>query len=104
MNDELEVQLEQLTSTAGDVAIDTGEGVTEYRRAGQLFAVRDEPGTIELRLRPDVAEAARRTPATAASARGDEWIRFSPPTWEQHSSDRLEAWFRVAWRAAASQK
>lgn len=76
---------------------------TEYRRASGTFAVlaRD---TVELRLNAEVAEAARRTPATSGSGRGPEWVRFSPPALDDHALDRAEAWFRSAWRAAGDRR
>ncbi len=97
----LEERFGDLAGEAGDVRVESLEGRDEYRRAGELFVVVERtPGatTIELRLLPDVAEAARRTPNTRASTRGDEWISFAPTEWDQHATDRLEAWFRVAWR------
>ena len=78
-------------STPGDTA--------EYLRDGQAFAVA-EADAVEVRLHPEIAEAARRTPATAASSRGPEWVRFAPPELDQHALDRAEAWFLSAWRAA----
>jgi hypothetical protein len=100
VSDEIGRVLDVLAETADGVTVDTGEGVTEYRRGGTLFAASDEADAIELRLLPDVAEAARRTPDTHASARGEEWVRFAPSVWDSQARDRLEAWFRVAWRFA----
>lgn len=55
---------------------------------------------MEVRLPADIAEAALRTPDTAATAeRG--WVRITPPTDERHVSDRATAWFHTAWRHAA---
>ena len=100
MSDELVEQIETLVTEAVDVTSARTPGGTEYVRNGQLFAVVDS-AAVELRLLADVAEAARRTPDTDASRRGDEWVRFAPTTWDDHATDRLAAWFRVAWRFAA---
>lgn len=95
----LEERLAELIAEAGDVQIKGAE----YVRDGEVFALHLSTGVIELRLGPDIAEAARRTPDTASSPRGEDWIRFAPREWEQHAVDRLEAWFRVAWRLAAAE-
>ena len=83
------------------------EGVThgqaangfELRRGRTLFAVVEEDA-VELRLRPDIAEAVLRTPDTGPSQRGEEWIRFAPSAVDQSVEDRLAAWVTTAWRAA----
>jgi hypothetical protein len=72
----------------------------EFARGGTTFAARPAADVIELRLGPEIAEAARRTPDTHPSQRGDDWVRFAPRDWDKHAADRLEAWFRVAWRLA----
>ena len=72
----------------------------QYARDGVTFAIRSGEEEIELRLTADIAAAALNTPDTHPSTRGDAWIRFSPPTWDDHAQDRLGAWFRVAWRLA----
>lgn len=72
----------------------------EYRRDGVAFASRTGDGAFEIHLGMDVADAARRTPDTHASSRGDEWVLFAPREWDDHARDRLVAWCRVAWRMA----
>lgn len=74
----------------------------EYARDGVAFAHRTAEEVIELRLGAEIAEAAMRTPDTRPSNRGGGWIRFAPKAWDDHARDRLEAWFRVAWRLAAT--
>ena len=95
----LDEQLADLVAEAVDVRVTDKH---EYSRSGAVFAVHPSADVIELRLGPDIAEAARRTPDTAASARGEDWVRFAPREWDEHAFDRLGAWFRVAWRLAAS--
>lgn len=89
----------RLTAELGGVtAVASGE-VTELCRGGQLFAA--VQGTrVALRLRPDIAEAALRTPATEPSTRGREWIEFQPDAALAEDVDRLQAWTTIAWRAA----
>jgi hypothetical protein len=64
-----------------------------------VFAVLGGSG-IELRLDRAVAEAATRTPDTAPSLRGGEWIRFNPRELDAHALDRLRAWLELAYRRA----
>lgn len=72
-----------------------------------IWAVGDVPfavvdgSTVELRLDSAIAAAALKTPDTARSARGPEWVRYMPATLEDHDLDRLEAWFALAHRRAA---
>ena len=62
----------------------------------------DQKKTVfELRLGNEITEAALRTPDTRPSTRGSAWVRFAPSDWDDMAFDRLEAWFRVAWRLAA---
>ncbi|HEY5521020.1 MAG TPA: hypothetical protein VIK08_10200 [Candidatus Limnocylindrales bacterium] len=74
----------------------------EYARDGLVFAARPSESVVELRLGAEIGEAAVRTPDTSPSTRGPEWVRFGPADWDEHAFDRLEAWFRVAWRLAGS--
>jgi len=73
----------------------------EYARNGVAFVHRTDEEVIELRLGAEIADAALRTPDTQPSNRGAEWVRFAPKAWDDHAADRLQAWFRVAWRLAA---
>jgi hypothetical protein len=94
-----------LARELGDVEPADAQGVTEYRRRGTTFAaVKGDGSGVELRLHPEVAEAARRTPATVSSGRGPEWIVFTPGALEGHDRDRAEAWFRSAWREAEARR
>jgi hypothetical protein len=95
----LEEQLSELAAQAGDVEL-TDEH--EYSRSGAVFAVIPSPAVVELRLGPEIAEAAARTPDTRISQRGDAWVRFTPRTLDDMAADRLKAWFLVAWRQAGT--
>ena len=93
--------LDSLLEEAGDV---TTHGDREYSRDRVVFAARPEEDVMELRLGEEIGEAAMRTPDTGASSRGPAWVRFAPADWDDMAFDRLEAWFRVAWRLAAGNK
>ena len=73
----------------------------EWRRGGRPFAAL-AGDAAEFRLDPMVAMAALRTPDTAASERGTDWVRFSPATVDGHAVDRAQAWLASAWRRAGS--
>jgi hypothetical protein len=78
--------------TAGDALEWVAAGVTFAAVAGS---------SAEFRLSPAVAAAARDTPDAAASARGREWVAFSPAQLDRYALDRAIAWFGSAYRAAA---
>lgn len=85
--------------------LDETPGVTlsamrEYATNGRAFAHRTGEETIDLRLGAEIGEAALRTPDTHPSSRGQDWISFTPRTWDDMAADRLRAWFRVAWKLA----
>lgn len=65
------------------------------------FAVLGTTG-IEIRLDPAIAAAASRTPDTAPSPRGVEWVRFNPRELDGHAVDRLRAWLELAHRRAGT--
>ncbi len=95
-----------MTESLGDILADLLDEIgevevsasREYAHDGIPFAWRPEEEVLEVRLGVDIAEAALRTPDTHVSERGDAWVRFSPPEWNEHARDRAQAWFRVAWR------
>ena len=71
----------------------------EWSIAGITFASVSD-GRAEFRLDPMVAKAALRTPDTADSGRGTDWVAFSPPELDQYAIDRATAWLASAWRRA----
>ncbi len=93
--------LAELVGEAADVEIAADGEATEYSRLGRPFAARAANGAIEFRLGDEIGEAAMRTPDTGPSSRGTDWVRFAPAQWDEHALDRLEAWFRVAWRMSS---
>jgi hypothetical protein len=74
-------------------------GVVEFDRAGVVFATR-EAGRLSFRLRAEIAEVALRTPETAPSPRGPEWVALESSSTDVFTVDRATAWFESAWRFA----
>ena len=91
--------VERLTAELGDVTSSGSASGTEFKRAGQTFAVL-QGSQVSLKLRPDIAEAALHTPGTSPSDRGDEWIEFQPDPSDPQDVDRLQAWLTIGWRSA----
>jgi len=83
-----------------DVTASPGGAGRSWSRRGVDFAVAG-PFGVEIRLDRQVAPAAARTPDTAPSPRGPEWIRFNPRELDPHALDRLRAWLELAHRRAA---
>jgi hypothetical protein len=77
--------------------------VTTWSIGGAPFATL-AGSTAEFRLDPLVAAAALRTPDTATSERGPEWVSFSPGLLDDAAVDRAEAWFLSAARRAATKR
>jgi hypothetical protein len=75
-----------------------GTGV-EWAIGGRVFAAADG-GRAEFRLSSPVASAALRTPDTAPSSRGSDWVAFAPQELDRHATDRATAWLASAWRRA----
>ena len=95
-----------LTATIAEVVVDlpesrsqSADGIVTWARAGVAFAVLGPTG-IEIRLDRAIAAAATRTPDTAPSSRGADWIRFNPHELDGHAVDRLRAWLELAYRRA----
>ncbi|HLX35151.1 MAG TPA: hypothetical protein VKR30_07905 [Candidatus Limnocylindrales bacterium] len=82
-----------------DTQVVMAGGSITWSRGETAFAVL-HGSAVELRLDRAVAAAALRTPDTAPSPRGPEWVSFAPSTLEGHDLDRLEAWFGLAYRRA----
>ena len=76
------------------------DGVATWSVGERPFAALG-PSGIEVRLDPPIAAAARRTPDTGPSSRGEDWVRFSPRELDGHAVDRLRAWLELAYRRAA---
>ena len=97
----------QLPAAVAEVVVDLPEtrslsanAVVTWSRGGREFAVLG-PAGIELHLDRAVAAAATRTPDTAPSPRGGDWVRFNPRELDGHALDRLRAWLELAYRRAA---
>jgi hypothetical protein len=75
-------------------------GVVTYEAGGRTFAAASGR-IVEFLLKPDIARAALRTPATEASKRGSDWVVFEPPEEpDRYDLDRLRSWFDMAARLA----
>jgi hypothetical protein len=89
---------EEIEDLPGVQAMPGGAG-RSWLRGEVEFAVLG-PFGLELRLDQPIAAAATRTPDTAPSPRGPEWIRFNPRELVGHAVDRLRAWLDLAYRRA----
>lgn len=98
-DESLAALFERLATEVADVTVAAAQGLREYRRGNRAFAA-VKGGVAEVRLNPEVAEAAQRTSHTTSSTRGPGWVRFEPPTVDAFALDRAGAWFLSAWRAA----
>jgi hypothetical protein len=90
----------EVIDALGDAEATSGDSVMTWSIAGHPFAALG-PFGIEIRLDPPIAAAASRTPDTAPSPRGPEWVRFNPREMDGHAADRLAAWLELAHRRAA---
>lgn len=99
MNPSLPAQVAEVIVDLPDSRSQSVDGVVTWSRGGMAFAALG-PNGIELRLDRAVAAAATRTPDTAPSPRGKEWIRFNPHELDGHALDRLRAWLELAYKRA----
>jgi len=99
MNPSLPAQVAEVIIDLPDSRSQSVDGVVTWSRGGTAFAALG-PNGIELRLDRAVAAAATRTPDTAPSPRGKEWIRFNPHELDGHALDRLRAWLELAYKRA----
>ena len=93
----LEIEARELDGTE---RVETSEGL-EWRRNGHAFASL-AGRRAEFRLDPVVCAAALRTPDTARSGRGADWIAFEPGHPDGHALDRAVAWLASAHRRVAA--
>jgi hypothetical protein len=89
-----------LAELAGVTAADGPGGSTTWSRGPAPF-VTLAMGSVEIRVGSAIAAAAVRTPDTAASRRGPDWIVFAPEELDDHAQDRLRAWVAAAHRRAS---
>ena len=98
MSESLEELLTTVASEAGADSRRAGSAV-EFGRAGNVFAVVSGE-TVDLRLDPEIAEAALNTPGAEPSTRGGDWVHLAVHADQPHDVDRARAWFLSAWRNA----
>ncbi len=99
MNPSLPAQVAEVIVDLPDSRSQSVDGVVTWSRGGTAFAALG-PNGIEVRLDRAVAAAATRTPDTAPSPRGKEWVRFNPHELDGHALDRLRAWLELAYKRA----
>jgi hypothetical protein len=94
--------LEAAADVLEDVEVHANGGATatQWSTKGIVFASL-AGDRAEFRLARPVAAAALRTPDTAKSARGADWVAFAPAALDGHAIDRAEAWLASAWRRAS---
>jgi hypothetical protein len=97
----LSTTLDELAATLDGVRSEAAGSTTTWFRGRIAFAVLVGQA-VDLRLDRAIAAAALKTPDTATTARGNDWVRYAPPTLEGHDLDRLDAWFGLAYRRAAA--
>jgi hypothetical protein len=95
----LEREIAELVAVLPDVSSSPGGAGRAWSRGSVEFAIVG-PFGVEIRLDRDIATAATRTPDTASSPRGPDWVRFNPRELDAHALDRLEAWLELAHRRA----
>ena len=99
MNHGLPAAVAEVIVDLPDSRTESVEGVVTWSRGGTPFAALG-PSGIEIRLDRAIAAAATRTPDTAPSSRGADWIRFNPQEIDRHTLDRLRAWLELGYRRA----
>lgn len=99
MNPALPTHVAEVVVELPEARSQSVDGVVTWTRSGTSFASLGRDG-IEVRLDRAIAAAATRTPDTAPSPRGKEWIRFNPQELDGHALDRLRAWLELAYRRA----
>jgi hypothetical protein len=85
---------------AGVGRVDDGDVVTWFVDDAPFAALAG--ARAEFRLDSLVARAALRTPDTALSERGADWVAFAPEELDDGAVDRAEAWFLSAHRRASA--
>jgi hypothetical protein len=79
------------------------DGSMEFSRDGVVFASVEMSGdSAAFRLDDELAAAARRTPDTGTTPRGNPWVVFGPGNLDAHAIDRANAWFEAAYRRAVT--
>jgi len=100
-----DLTLAEILAAAAEEADSVATGLegdaTTWSSAGRTFATL-AGGQAEFHLDPLVVRAALRTPDTAPSPRGPEWIAFAPGVLDDPAVDRAEAWFLSAHRLATA--
>jgi hypothetical protein len=97
--DEMAARIEQAAATVDGIERRADEDGIRYSVDGVLFAV-VERGHASFRLRPDVADAALKTPDVHAGTQTG-WVELRDAHPDQFALDRASSWFTSAARYAA---
>lgn len=97
--DEVAARIEQAAAIIDGIERRADEDGIRYSLDGVMFAV-VEHGRASFRLRPDVADAALKTPDVAAGSRPG-WVDLRAGHPDQFALDRATSWFTSAARYAA---
>ena len=97
--DEVAMRIEQAAAMVEGLDRRADADGIGYSLEGVLFAVVGN-GHASFRLRPDVADAALKTPDVRAGARPG-WVELRAPHPDQFALDRASSWFASAARFAA---
>lgn len=81
------------------IIVGDADGFTTWSSGGRTFATLTGD-RAEFHLDAFVARAALRTPDTAPSSRGPDWVEFAPAVLDDPAIDRAEAWFLSGHRLA----
>ncbi len=98
--DELASRIEQAAASVDGVERVADASGIRYLLGETEFAV-VASGRAAFRLRPDVADAALRTPGVRTVDRGPGWVELAPGTLDRFAIDRATSWFAAAARFAA---
>jgi hypothetical protein len=99
---------ERLSELAAEAAADAPDALPEVAGPTTIWSVGGKPfavlsgDTMEFRLDPVVGAAARHTPDTSLSARGEDWVAFRPTELDRYAEDRARSWFAAAYRRAVA--
>ena len=98
----LDEVLDDAATVEGVPGARADDGSEQWSGTTGPFAILAADGrTVEFRLDPVLADAARRTPDTSGSDRGEAWVSFTPLVVDDHAADRATAWFHAAARRSA---
>ncbi|MDA8203252.1 MAG: hypothetical protein M0Z49_10935 [Chloroflexi bacterium] len=97
---QLQARIEQVAATIEGLERRVDEDGIHYAIDGVAFAV-VWGGHASFRLRPDIADAALKTPDVHAGSQGPGWVELAAPEPGQFALDRASSWFAASARYAS---